>query len=69
LLTALGDAARERMAACEQVAQDAGLLERPGPVRPGRCSDGIPVTLGSVHGTLGVQFARANISDSATFSS
>jgi hypothetical protein len=27
LLTALGDAARERMAACEQVAQDAGLLD------------------------------------------
>lgn len=26
VLTALGDAARERMAACEQVAQDAGLL-------------------------------------------
>ena len=27
VLTALGDAARERMAACEQVAQDAGLLD------------------------------------------
>jgi DNA-binding MurR/RpiR family transcriptional regulator len=27
LLTALGDAARERMAACEQAAQDAGLLD------------------------------------------
>jgi DNA-binding MurR/RpiR family transcriptional regulator len=26
VLGALGDAARERMAACEQVAQDAGLL-------------------------------------------
>jgi DNA-binding MurR/RpiR family transcriptional regulator len=27
LLTALGDAARQRMAACEQAAQDAGLLD------------------------------------------
>jgi len=26
-LAALGDAARERMAACEQVAQDVGLLD------------------------------------------
>jgi hypothetical protein len=27
VLGALGDAAREQMAACEQVAQDAGLLD------------------------------------------